>query len=126
MAYRPTEAAPFVVLVVEDYPLIRMSAVDLVEEAGFIAIEAANADEAMSCLGQKTEISALFTDVDMPGSMDGLELAQTISRSRPDIRVIIGSGHRKVAPEDLPRGALFFSKPYDLPRLTEALKKLVS
>lgn len=124
---QPPPAAQKVVLVVEDEPLIRMSAVDIVEDAGFIAIEMANADEAIAYLQQQaTEISILFTDVDMPGSMDGLELAREVSESHPNTGVIVGSGHRNVTAKDIPHGALFFSKPYDLPGLTAALKKLAS
>jgi len=68
-------------------------------------------------LQQTTEISILFSDVDMPGSMDGLELARGVAESYPNTGVIVGSGHRNVTAKDIPQGALFFSKPYDLPRL---------
>ncbi len=124
-AHSPPTAQKLV-LIVEDEPLIRMSAVDMVEDAGFTAIETANADEAIAYLRQETEISILFTDVDMPGSIDGLELARKVAKSHPDTGVIVGSGHRNVTSKDLPDGAMFFSKPYDLPQLTAALKKLAS
>jgi CheY-like chemotaxis protein len=66
---------PIVVLVVEDEPFVRMDAVDIVEEAGFIAAEATNADEAMRILETNPDIRIVFTDIDMPGSMDGIKLA---------------------------------------------------
>jgi DNA-binding NtrC family response regulator len=125
MGIPPPDRKIAVVLIVEDEPLIRMSAVDLFEEAGFITFEAPNADEALVMLGQHPDITILFTDVDMPGTMDGLDLARKVSESDPGIHLIVGSGHRSVAPADLPHGALFFPKPYDLPRLTAAIQRLV-
>ena len=65
-----------VVLIVEDEALVRMTAVDMIEEAGFEILEAANADEAILLLEARREITVLFTDIEMPGSMDGLRLAQ--------------------------------------------------
>ena len=69
-----------IVLVVEDEPLLRMLAVEVVEEAGFIAIEACDADEAVILLESRADITLLFTDINMPGSMDGLKLAHTVRR----------------------------------------------
>ena len=96
-----------VVLVVEDEPLVRMGIVDHLQEQGFTVLEAANADEAITILSQNTTIQILFTDIDMPGEMDGI-------RERwPPIRIVITSGHRQPLGSDLPSGAQFFAKPYN-------------
>ena len=112
------------VLVVEDEPIIRMCAVDLVESVGFIAVEAANADEAVQLIEKGLDISVLFTDVDMPGSMDGLELIKVVREKRPEVGVIIASGRRMMSPAELPSPARFFPKPYDEGRISEALREL--
>jgi CheY-like chemotaxis protein len=102
-----------VVLVVEDDPMQRMMAVDLVEEAGFIAIEAANADEAVRILETRTDIRIVFTDIDMPGTMDGLMLAALIRDRWPPIEIIITSGQARENELQLPERGVFFPKPYD-------------
>lgn len=113
------------ILIVEDEPLIRMNAVDLVEDAGFVAIEAANADEALEKLQQHDEICVLFTDIDMPGSMNGLFLANLVHTNWPPIKIIVVSGHLNARETDLPTGGLFFSKPYDINKISSVLQKLV-
>jgi DNA-binding NtrC family response regulator len=118
---------PIIVLVVEDELLVRMSAVDLVEEAGFVALEAANADDAMAVIeGHDTDIHIIFTDIDMPGSMDGLGLARTVRDRWPLMRIIVASGHRTPAQADLPSGAAFFAKPYDYDKVSETMRRMVS
>src|SRR6202049_3937916 len=86
------------VLIVEDEMLLRMRAVDIVEDAGFHPVEAVNADEAMSILESRSDISLLFTDIQMPGSMDGLKLAHAVYERWPSIKIILVSG--KVTPTD--------------------------
>ncbi|MGF0540539.1 response regulator [Agrobacterium sp. ES01] len=113
------------VLVVEDEPLIRMSAVDLVESAGFSALEAADADEAVRII-ESSDIDIVFTDIDMPGSMDGLELAKWLNENWPSIHIIIASGRHVLCAEELPDRGCFFSKPYDEEKISEALKGMVS
>ena len=103
-----------IVLVVEDEALIRFSLVAGLEDAGFTVFEAAKADEALELLAAHPEIQAIFTDIDMPGSMDGLELARHVKQSRPDMLVLITSGFLKVAKRDLPTEIRYFSKPYDV------------
>ena len=78
-----------VVLIVEDDALLRLHAVDLIEEAGFIALEAENADEAVAILEQRSDIVLLFTDINMPGSMDGLKLAHAVRDRWPPIKIIV-------------------------------------
>jgi DNA-binding NtrC family response regulator len=114
-----------VVLVVEDEPLQRMLAVDLVEDAGFVAIEAENADVAMLTLDHRSDIQAVFTDIDMPGSIDGLKLAACVRDRWPPIEIIVTSGKAARAPAELPMGSVFLPKPYDPGRLTALLREMV-
>jgi CheY-like chemotaxis protein len=80
------------VLIVEDEMVLRMRAVDIVEDAGFCSVEAVNADQAMSILESRSDISLLFTDIQMPGSMDGLKLAHAVHDRWPAIKIILVSG----------------------------------
>src|SRR3977135_2127913 len=88
------------VLVVEDEMILRMRAVDIVEDAGFTAVEAVNADEALSILESRSDISLLFSDIQMPGSMDGLKLAHAVHERWPSIKIILVSGEVNVADAD--------------------------
>ena len=101
-----------VVLVVEDDPLLRMLAVEVVEEAGFIAIEARDADEAVILLESRTDIALLFTDINMPGSMDGLKLAHAVRDRWPPIKILVVSGKQRLQSSDLPSNSCFVGKPY--------------
>ncbi|MBA3516980.1 MAG: response regulator [Rhizobiales bacterium] len=83
------------VLVVEDEMVLRMRAVDIVEDAGFTAVEAVNADEALSILESRSDISLLLSDIQMPGSMDGLKLAHAVHDRWPSIKIILVSGQVK-------------------------------
>jgi len=114
-------AKPITVLVVEDEPFVRMDAVDIVEEAGFIAVEAPNADEAIRILETNPDIRVIFTDIDMPGSMDGLKLAFAVRDRWPPVIIMIASGHQRPGAADLPAHARFFSKPYGRAAIKTAL-----
>lgn len=100
------------VLVVEDEFLIRLNAVSIVEDCGFEAVEASNADQAIRILEADTNIRLVFTDIDMPGTMDGLKLAHYIRERWPPILLLLASGKAIVEEAQLPSGAKFFSKPY--------------
>ncbi|MDB5570666.1 MAG: response regulator receiver [Hyphomicrobiales bacterium] len=100
------------ILVVEDDPLIRLFGADTLIDAGFEVIEAWNADEALSILQARSDINVLFTDVDMPGSLDGLELANIARRLLPQLHIIITSGRRRPAQRQLPKDGRFLEKPY--------------
>lgn len=117
----PESDSPIVVLVVEDEALIRVATVMGLEAAGFIVLECPGADEAIAILEQRTDIRAVFTDVDMPGSMDGLKLARYVADRWPPISLVVASGLVKVQPEDLPKGSRFIPKPYLLEFVTETL-----
>jgi len=109
------------VLVVEDEPLQRMMAIDLVEDAGFEAIGAADAEQAVRILEARSDIRIVFTDIDMPGSIDGMMLAAAIRDRWPPIEIIITSGHIREEEVVLPVRGVFFPKPYDTRRVTQKL-----
>jgi CheY-like chemotaxis protein len=113
-----------VILVVEDETLIRMDIVEQIEAAGFEVLQATNADEAITILETDLRITIVFTDVDMPGSMDGIRLAQAVRGRWPPIKIIVTSGHFKVRDEDLPEGGMFFGKPYNPADVISSLRKL--
>jgi CheY-like chemotaxis protein len=113
-----------VVLIVEDELLIRLHAAEIIEKAGFDVIEAANADEAIAILEVRSDIAVLFTDIQMPGSMDGLKLAAAVRGRWPPIQIVATSGFVHVRPDDLPEGGRFLSKPYDPTQLTATLREL--
>jgi CheY-like chemotaxis protein len=113
------------VLVVEDEALIRLDVVDCLEEAGFQVKEAANAVEAIRILESRKDIRLVFTDVDMPGSMDGLKLAAYVRDRWPPIKIIVTSGHVSVRPDQIPPGGRFFGKPYDRPAIAQAIRDMI-
>lgn len=113
------------VLVVEDEMVLRMRAVDIVEDAGFTAIEAVNADEALSILENRSDISLLFSDIQMPGSMDGLKLAHAVHDRWPSIKIILVSGLVKVSETDKPVDSRFFGKPLEVKRMIEELQAMI-
>ena len=119
-------SAPLAVLVVEDEPLIRLSLVADLEDAGFGVYEAAGADEALRLLSAHPEIEALFTDIDMPGSIDGLKLARLARLSHPKISILITSGYLKIAKNELPPETVYFSKPYDVGHVVNHIREHVS
>lgn len=111
------------VLIVEDEPLIRLGLASLVEEAGFIALDVPNADAAVEVLEDQSEIAVLVTDVDMPGSMDGIALARVVRDRWPQIRIIAISGKVGVNAMTLPPGASFFAKPVREDALIAAISR---
>ena len=110
------------VLVVEDQFLIRMITVDVIEDAGFRVYAADRADEAIRMLEQRRDIGFVFTDIEMPGSMDGLALARRVGDRWPDIRVIVTSGGGQTSRMNLPPGGVFIAKPYSLETLVAKLR----
>jgi CheY-like chemotaxis protein len=110
-----------VVLVVDDEALVRMNAVDMIEEAGHEVVEAASADEALQILARRPDIEIVFSDVSMPGSMDGLRLLQVIRDRWPPIRLVLTSGKALPAGASIPVGSVFLPKPYAYGDLVGAL-----
>lgn len=113
-----------VVLVVEDEPLIRLAAVDMVEDAGYTVIEAGNADEAIALLERHPEIRIVFTDVEMPGSINGIKLANFIRDRWPPIEIIITSGAVPRENVTLPNRGVFLPKPYRPEELARQLDSM--
>jgi CheY-like chemotaxis protein len=111
-----------VVLIVEDEPLLRMHAASLIEDAGFDTVEARSAEEAIDLLETRLDIRIVFTDIDLPGEMDGLRLAAAIRDRWPPVELVLTSGQVKVAAEDIPARGHFLPKPYDATRLIETLQ----
>jgi CheY-like chemotaxis protein len=114
-----------VVLVVDDDSLVRMVAADIIQDAGFETIEAADADSAIAILEARKDIRIVFTDIDMPGSMDGLKLARAIRDRWPPIELILTSGLIQIPQRDLPERGVFLPKPYPAEALTSALSRFV-
>jgi CheY-like chemotaxis protein len=112
-----------VILIVEDETLIRFGAVHMVEDAGFEVIEAANADEAIEILESRSDIRVVFTDIHMPGSMDGLKLAHAVRYRWPPIKIIVTSGRQLLTEHDLPEGGRFLAKPYNPSQIRGALRE---
>jgi CheY-like chemotaxis protein len=113
-----------VVLIVEDEFLLRMDAADMIAGAGFEVVEAATADQAIGILEARTDITVVFTDIQMPGSMDGLKLAQAVRGRWPPIKIVTTSGRVRVDPQDLPEGGRFLPKPYSSLQVTGMLREL--
>ena len=113
-----------VVLLVEDEQLLRMDAAEMVRSAGFDVVEAANADDAIEILEIRRDIVVVFTDIQMPGSMDGLKLARAVRGRWPPIKIIATSGLVDVGEKDLPEGGRFLAKPYSPGELAGVLHEL--
>ena len=121
---KPPETPP-IVLVVEDEMILRMRAVDIVEDAGFVPVEATSADEAIEILESRDDISLLFTDIQMPGSMDGLTLAHATHARWPHIKIILVSGQVEVTDADKPDDSRFFHKPLEIQQMVRELQDMV-
>ncbi|MDH4438946.1 MAG: response regulator [Rhizobium sp.] len=113
------------VIVVEDETLVRIDIAMSLQEEGFFVFEASSADEAIEILNAHPEISLMFTDIDMPGSMDGLKLAEAVRDRWPPVKIIIASGHRQLRDDLLPVEGRFFTKPYDHARIIAAMREML-
>jgi two-component sensor histidine kinase/CheY-like chemotaxis protein len=114
-----------IVLIVEDEMVLRMRAVDIVEDAGFVPIETVSADDAIKVLESRDDISLLFTDIQMPGSMDGLKLAHAVHARWPHIKIMLVSGQIAVADADKPVDSRFFAKPLENQQMIVELQKMI-
>ena len=110
-----------VVLVVEDHPLVRMAVLEVMIEAGFEALDASSASGAIGMLEARPDIHLVFTDAEMPGTMDGIGLAHYIRNRWPPVKLIVVSGKKEISAEELPTGARFFHKPYRETSIVEAM-----
>jgi CheY-like chemotaxis protein len=123
---QPSAGKRPVVLVVEDEILLRMDAIDALMAAGFDAIDASGADEAIAILEARKDISLIFTDIQMPGSMDGLKLGHCVKDRWPPIKITATSGRAKISEKDFPEGSRFLSKPYVMAEITREIHQLIA
>jgi CheY-like chemotaxis protein len=121
----PLIRSPIRVLVVEDETFIRIDVVEMLRAAGFEVADAGNADEAIDVLERDSAIGLIFTDINMPGSMNGLKLVAAVRERWPLVRIIATSGHFKVQAGDLPSDARFITKPYQPAQIVNAIRELV-
>jgi two-component sensor histidine kinase len=124
MVAEPSTMKP-TVLVVEDEMLLRMRAVEIVEDAGFTPLEAVNADDALSLLEARSDIELLFTDIQMPGTMNGLKLAHAVHERWPSIKIILVSGQITPEKEDRPANSRFFEKPVKVQQMIAELQEMI-
>lgn len=117
-----TAASHVLVLIVDDEPIIRLLACDSLEDAGFEVIDAGNAEEALEILGQRPDVGVLFTDVNMPGGLSGLDLAETVHRRWPAIKLVVTSGQPPARP--VADGGRFLAKPYNLRSMTDLVTEV--
>jgi CheY-like chemotaxis protein len=115
-----------VVLIVEDEFLLRMDAADMIADAGFEVVEAGNADEAIDILEARRDIAVVFTDIQMPGSMNGLKLARAVRGRWPPIKIVATSGEVDLGEDDLPDGGRFLPKPYSPLQIAGVLRELTA
>jgi CheY-like chemotaxis protein len=114
-----------VILVVDDEALLRMLASTVLEDAGYDVIEAATGTEAMGILAARSDIRAVFTDIQMPGNPDGLLLAQHVRALSPDCAIVVASGRVVPSSEDLAAGARFMTKPYSVDAVVATFDELL-
>jgi CheY-like chemotaxis protein len=117
---------PRVVLVVEDEVLVRMLACDIVSDGGFHSIEAVSAEEALVLVDARPDIAVMFTDVDMPGEINGLGLARLVAMRAPTVKILVTSGAASPQAGDLPPGARFLQKPYSPSALLDLLAQMLA
>ena len=115
-----------IVLIVEDEPIQRMDMIDLVEGAGFEAVGCYNADTAIAILERRTDIRIVLSDIDMPGSMDGLKMAAFVRKRWPPIQLVLTSAGAKPDLDTLPARAVFLPKPLDYERAEKVLREMAS
>jgi len=116
---------PAVVLVVEDEMMLRMHAIDIVEDAGYMPLEAVDAAEAVAILESRSDVVLMCTDIQMPGQMDGMGLAHAVHDRWPTIEIIVVSGQLNLSDLDLPPRSRFFSKPLNVREVTAGMRDMI-
>lgn len=114
--------SPATVLIVEDEFLVRLIAADSLSESGFSVLEAQDAEEALALL-DRHQVAVLFTDINMPGPINGLELAQMVAQRRPEVKVVVTSGREWIDASRLPDSGVYLPKPYRPAQLTEVVRQ---
>jgi DNA-binding NtrC family response regulator len=120
-----TGKSPHVILIVEHDELLKSLTVDIMEDAGFVALQASDADEAVTVLEARSDIALLLTSITMPSCMDGLSLAHAVGTRWPAIKIIIASGQVRLAGHNLPKNSRFFRKPYHAQMMISAIRSLI-
>jgi CheY-like chemotaxis protein len=113
------------ILVVEDNALLKLFMSDLVVAGGFVALQASNADEAVTLLEARPDIALLVTNVVMRGSMNGVELAHAVDKRWPSVKIIVVSAQPGLSEADLPVSSLFLAKPYHDEELAFEIRSLM-
>jgi DNA-binding NtrC family response regulator len=116
---------PAIVLIVEDDMMLRMRAVDMVEDAGYTPLEALDAAEAVAILESRSDVALMCTDIQMPGQMDGVGLAHAVHERWPAIKIIVVSGQLKLQNLDLPPYCRFFGKPLDAGEMIAEIRNMI-
>jgi two-component system, response regulator PdtaR len=111
---------------VEDEALVRVLGAAMLIDAGFRVVEAGDSDEALEFLKSDCDVQLLFTDVSLPGAIDGLALAQRVRERWPRIGIIVVSGKSLSRPDELPTGSRFYRKPYDEAALVRHARELTA
>lgn len=114
------------VLVVEDEALLLFTIADELREAGYTVYEASNADAAIRQLEEHSDIEIMFTDIDMPGSMDGLKLSAAVRDRWPPVKIIVTSGKHNPGADALPKGGVFMPKPYAPERVASTIHDMLA
>lgn len=112
-------------LVVDDEPLIRMDLAETGREAGFDTVEADEPSQALAILENRNDIRVVFTDIRMPGEVDGIELAHLVRRRWPPTVIVICSGNSQPSPEELPDNVIFVSKPCTGPKMVKLMSAIL-
>jgi two-component system, response regulator PdtaR len=120
-----TDRSPRVVLIVEHDELLKLVTANIMEDAGFAALQAGDADEALAILETRSDIALMLTSVTMPGSMDGLGLARTVRKRWPAIKTIIASSQVRLVGSGLTAGSRFVLKPYHVPTMISEVRSLI-
>jgi two-component system, response regulator PdtaR len=126
MTDRASGELPAVILVIEDEIMLRELAVEVLQDAGFVALEAGDAKEAVGLLETRQDITVLFTDINMPGRMNGLELVHTVRKRWPSIKILVASGDVRPQLPDLPLDSIFLGKPYRGEAVIASLRSLIA
>lgn len=114
------------ILIVDDEAIIRFDLVDFFEDAGFEVFDAEDADGAIALLEANSGIRIVLTDIQMPGSMDGVNLAHYIRDRYPPTLLVISSGNVKPTSQELPSDAIFVSKPFDPRQILTVIRRAIT
>jgi DNA-binding NtrC family response regulator len=120
-----TGRSPHVVLIVEHDELLKSLTVDIMEDAGLVALQASDADEAVAILEARPDIALLLTSITMPSGMDGLSLAHLVAERWPAVRIVVASSQIRLAGPGLPKNSSFFLKPYDAQKMISEIRSLI-